>query len=95
MCKKTMTCVTVALLLVSILSVGCDEPDLVGNALVPSLRAMSDEATQGVQGVVSDQISNRVGENPVPSAIGTGISATINSLIGYIVNEVVNSKLTG
>ncbi len=76
-------------LAVMICGTGC-EANLDATVFVPAVKALVDTAKTGINRAVNEYFSYRFGENPVPFAIGSGLSATSNSLINHVIDETIN-----
>ncbi len=89
--KKSIVTVGVGIGLL-LASSGC-EPNLDELVFVPAIKAMTGEATKGVNNAVSQHLAERFGANPLPSAFADGLAAGINSLVNYIANRTINEHL--
>ncbi len=81
------------LMLVLFLAPGCTEWNWDELVFVPAANALLDAATSGIHTSVNEQISDRLGDGPVPEAAATGLSAAVNSLVDYVVEETIGDRL--
>ncbi len=81
------------LLLVLLLAPGCTELNWDELVFVPAMNALVDAATSGIHTSINEQISDRLGDGPIPEAAATGLSAAANSLVDYVVEETIGDRL--
>ncbi len=91
MLKKVFVMVLTVSLFVGI--VGCTELNLDELVGVPVLNSMLGAATSGIHSAISTQLNDKFGENPVPSAVASGLSATADSLVDYVINRTIGDRI--